>query len=641
MISMSSFDIRACVNELQALIDGKIEKIYHYPPDEIRIKVYSKEGRKDLIIEAGRRIHLTKFPKQSPRFPSSFAMILRKHLEGGRIRKIEQYDFDRIVKIEIERKEEKKTIIAELFSKGNVILANEDLEIIMPLKFRFKPKEVYRFPEPRNPVELVDYIDGTKDKEIVRALANIGLGGLYAEEVCLRANIDKNRKVEELSDGEVSQIKNVVTSLFKAVEKPEPQIIIKDGNYHDVVPLSLKYYEKYEKKFFDEFNSALDEFYSKKIVEMAEMEEKKSEKLEKLKKRLEMQFETKKRFEEEIEKYKRIGDLIYENYSTIEKIMDAFKKAREKMSWDEIRNFLDKNKDKQGVISLIKSVSPKNNSITIELEYPVELSLNKTIHQIADEYYNKAKKIKEKLDGLLKAIEKTKEDMEKVEEIEAKKYVESIRVVRKREWFERFRWFVTSDGFLVIGGRNAAMNEEIVSKYLETNDLFFHTQTPGAPATILKNGQNAPEQSLIEAAKFAVTYSALWKEGKYGGDVYYVKPEQVKRTAKAGEYLPKGSFYIVGKREYIKASVSCGVGVEMDKFRVFGGPITAVKKYCDYYVELDIGNESPNELSKEIAFKLISMAKEGEKHLVRSIATPDEIMKFLPPGKSRIKEIMK
>ncbi len=181
------------------------------------------------------------------------------------------------------------------------------------------------------------------------------------------------------------------------------------------------------------------------------------------------------------------------------------------------------------------------------------------------------------------------------------------------------------------------MNEEIVSKYLEPNDLFFHTQAPGAPATILKNGQKAPEQSLIESAEFAATYSSLWKEGKYSGEVYYVKPEQVKRLAKAGEYLPKGSFYIVGKREYISTTLSCAIGVELEKFRVFGGPLSAVKKYCDYYVEIDIGNQQPNEIAKEIAFKLISMAEDDEKHIVRSIATPDEIMKFLPPGKSRIK----
>jgi len=638
MKSMSSFDIKACVDELQTLIDGKIEKIYHYPPDEVRIKVYSKEGRKDLIIEAGKRIHLTKFPKQSPRFPSSFAMILRKHLEGGRIKEIKQYDFDRIVEINIERRDERKKIIAELFSKGNVILANDRFEIIMPLKFRFKPKEVYKFPEPKNPIELVDKIKEYK-REVVKALAGIGLGGLYAEEVCLRAEINKNKKVEELEEDEMARIREIVVSLFKAVENDKsPQIIIKNDEYFDVVPINLRYYEGLEKRFFDDFNSALDEYYSKKIVEMAEKEERRSEKLEKLRKRLELQMETKKKFEMEVEKYKRIGDLIYENYSTLEKIIEAFRKARERMSWEEIAEFLNKNSKKGGLISIVKAIKPENNAIIVELEHPIELSLNKTLHQIADEYYNKSKKIKEKLEGLIEAIEKTKKDMENVEEIEAKKYVESIRVVRKREWYEKFRWFFTSDGFLVIGGRNAAMNEEIVSKYLEPKDLFFHTQTPGAPVTVLKNGQDAPEQSLIEAAEFAVTYSALWKEGKYGGEVYYVKPEQVKKAAKAGEYLPKGSFYIIGKRNYITASVSCGIGVELEKLRVFGGPLSAVKKYCDYYVEIDIGNMQPNEIAKEIAFKLISMAKDEEKHIVRSIATPDEIMKFLPPGKSRIKE---
>lgn len=96
MKQLSSFDIKACVGELKELVGGKVEKIYHHPPDEIRIRIYA--GRKvDLVIEAGRRIHLTKFPRQAPRFPSAFAMLLRKHLEGARITSIEQYDFDRVV----------------------------------------------------------------------------------------------------------------------------------------------------------------------------------------------------------------------------------------------------------------------------------------------------------------------------------------------------------------------------------------------------------------------------------------------------------------------------------------------------------------------------------------------------------------
>jgi hypothetical protein len=190
----------------------------------------------------------------------------------------------------------------------------------------------------------------------------------------------------------------------------------------------------------------------------------------------------------------------------------------------------------------------------------------------------------------------------------------------------------------VIGGRNAKMNEEIVSRYMEKKDLFFHTQVPGAPVTILKNGVDAGDTSRMEAAQFAATYSSLWKDGKYSGEVYYVTPEQVKRSAKAGEYLAKGSFYIEGKRNYVTTSVSCAVGVDLKNLRVFGGPLNSVRKYCDYFVELDIGDESQNEISVKVAASLIKMAKEEEKHLVRAISTPDEIMKFLPPGKSRIKE---
>ncbi len=638
MKSMSSVDIKVCMKELKdKIVDGKIEKIYHHPPDEIRIKLYAN-GRKDLIIEAGRRIHLTKFPKESPKIPSSFAMLLRKHLEDGKIKAIEQHDFDRVVKLEIERKDGRRFLIAELFAKGNIILTDENFKVIMPLKHEYiKPRENYNFPEPRlTPFDLneqvLSEICRNEDKEIVKVLATkCGLGGLFAEETCLRAEIDKKKKCNELSDDEISLIVKAIKSVFEPVirEKYKPHIVAKDGKYVDVLPIELKIYENYEKIHFNSFNDALDEFYSKLIIESAERaENEESEELKKLKKRLEMQLQTKERLKKEMEKYRRIGDLIYEKYTVVDKILNAFKQAKEKLPFEEIR--------RRAKIEIVKDVKPE--SVTIQLDgLTVELDLSKSIHEIADEYYKKAKKAREKLKGLLKAIEKTKEEMKKVEELKAKKFVTSVRIVRRREWFERFRWFITSDGFLAIGGRNARMNEEIVSKYMEDKDLFFHTQSPGAPAVILKRGQEAPETSIVETAQFAAIYSSLWKEGRFSGEVYYVTPEQVKRSAKAGEYLPKGSFYIFGKRNYITVELSCGIGVDLKNLRVFGGPISAVRKYCDYYVEIEIGDRSPNELSVEIASRLAKMAKEEERHLVRSIATPDEIMKFLPPGKSRIK----
>ncbi len=636
-LAMSAVDINVCVEELQKLVNGKINKIYH-SNDEIRIKVHAGE-RHDLIIEAGKRVHLTRYVREI-RFPSSFAMLLRKHLEGGRIRRIKQYDFDRIVIIEIERGDKTSLLIGECFSKGNVILAYKDYKVIMALK-RLRPNQNYTFPQIKiNPHNILEnFRDIIDSSDIVRLLATKGgLGGLFAEEICLRANVNKYKPADYLSEEEIVSLENAIRETFSPLFEGniKPQIVSQNGEEVDVLPLELEIYSQHDKEYFETFNEALDEFYSRQMTE-TELEE--STEMHKLRKRLEQQEEAKRDFEREIEYYKKAGDALYENYQTIEQVMNAFREAREKMSWDEIKRTVKEKQNENGLISIIESVNPKENKVVVTIDnMSLELPLGKTIPQIADDYYQKSKKVKTKLDGLLKAMEKTKKSMES-EDTVVSTYTDSpMRAVRKREWYERFRWFVTSENFLVIGGRSASMNSEIVSKYMENNDLFFHTQSPGAPATVLKNGKEAGERSIYEAAQFAATYSALWKEGKYSGSAYHVNPDQVKRSAKSGEYLAKGSFLIEGKRSFMDVPVSCAVGVEVKNLRVLGGPLSAVKTYCDYLVELDIGDKSHNEISVEIAAKLVEKAREDEKHLVKSIAKPDEVMKFLPPGGSRIKE---
>ena len=645
--SMTSADIRACVMELQDLVDSKVEKVYHHVPDEIRFKLRG-EGRKDLVVEAGRRIHITKFPREAPRLPSSFAMLLRKHLEGFRLESIEQHDFDRVVILTFRGRksgeEMKYRIVAELFSRGNVILCRDNFEIVMPLKHGiFKSGDTYEFPKTKltpfdlSPEKLKELFKSEKERErdVVRVLAMNGLGGLYAEEVCLRAGIDKNKKASEVSDEEVKRIARTIKEVFDDLVKGDfkPHIVLKDEKYVDVLPFDLKYYSGYEKKYFSTFNEALDEYYTELVVKECESGEK-DRKIEVLRTRLEKQLEKLKEFELEFERLRKTGDYIYENWSKLEAVHSAFVKAREEKSWQEIEKIVKSSK----LSKTVKAVHPEKNSVTVSMDgVELELYLDRTLPQIAEMYYERAKKIKAKIEGLLKAIDKTKEEMKKAEELEARKLARSIRVVRKREWYERFRWTITSDGYLVIGGRNAKMNEEIVSKYMESKDLFFHTQTPGAPVVILKKGQEAPETSIEEAAQFAASYSTLWKEGKYSGEVYYVKPEQVKKSARHGEYLARGSFYIEGKRNYLNVELNCAVGVELEKFRLLAGPVSTVKKHCDYFVEVEIGDLPQNEVAAIVAKKLIEMS--GNNHVVRGIATPDEVARLLPPGTSRVKEL--
>ncbi|MCX8172421.1 MAG: ribosome rescue protein RqcH [Archaeoglobaceae archaeon] len=589
MKQMSSFDIKACLQELQELVGGRVEKIYHYPPSEIRIRIYSGD-KYDLIIEAGKRIHLTKFPKESPKFPTPFAMLLRKHLEGAKIRAIEQKDFDRVVEIHFEREKNKK-IIVELFSKGNIILMEED-KVIMPLREIKKQSTERKLDESR---------------DLVRYLANSGLGGLYAEEICLRTGINKKKKFYELNEEEKRAI-------FKEIEtlknfSPKPQIVVKDGKYVDVVPMDLLYYRDFEKKFFATFNEALDDFYSKIAIESIQEDEE----IEKLRNRLRIQQETLRAYEEEIKMSREIAEMIYANYSKIKSIIEKLR-AGERVE-DVLKIYWDR---KVAVLRIA--------------EREFEIDFTKDVYSNAEIYYEKAKKTKEKLDGLKVAINKT---LEEIQNAESKGFKITFTVRRKREWFEEYRWFITSDGFLAIGGRNAKMNAEIVSRRLEAKDLFFHTQTPGAPVVVLKRGQEAPETSIKETAEFSAIYSALWKEGKHSGEVYYVKPEQVLRSAKSGEYLPKGSFYIVGERNYITVELRCAIGVEIEKMRVIGGPVNAIRKYADYYVELEIGEMTQEELSVEVSRILAERAGENA-HIVKVIAKPDEVAKFLPPGRSRI-----
>ena len=105
--ALSSVDIAVIVEELQDLLGAKVEKVYQRD-QEIILRLHAHlEGKRleaygssvDLVLEAGRRIHLTKYRMEMPKTPTSFAMLLRKHLKGGRIRSIKQRDFDRIVEI--------------------------------------------------------------------------------------------------------------------------------------------------------------------------------------------------------------------------------------------------------------------------------------------------------------------------------------------------------------------------------------------------------------------------------------------------------------------------------------------------------------------------------------------------------------
>ncbi|MEZ5335969.1 MAG: ribosome rescue protein RqcH [Methanolobus sp.] len=659
---MTSADVAALAYELSSgdtsIIDAKIAKIYQPTADEIRINlfVYNK-GRDNLVIEAGKRAHMSQHLRPSPKLPQSFPMMLRKHIMAGRITFVKQYDFDRILEIGVVRGGVDTVLVVELFSPGNIVLLDSERKIILPMKpvtfkgRRIRSGEVYQYPDAQiSPVDAgakdLEKVFSQSDADLVRTIATrFNLGGVLAEEVCARSGVDKAKPAKDADSGDITAI----IAAFKEVFSPllsgnlQPCVVKKEikGEMQafDVLPFELNIYKEYEKESFPTFNAALDELFGKLAAESVQEQVTavKKEKVNVFERRLQKQEAAIEKFSKDAEKQTNIAEKIYAHYVEIEQIIAVLLQARDKgYSWDEIRSIIKKAKDTVPGAKWIVSIDSSAGNIVLDLEgVKATVDIKLTVPQNAQVYYDKAKKLTKKKDGALKAIEETKLAMQKKE----KKVSNKRKVNTKKYWYERFRWFMSSDGFLVVAGRDADSNEEIVKKYMEKRDIVFHTQVPGAPITVIKTeGREVPEQTLEETAQFVISYSSVWKSGQFSGDCYWIKPEQVSKTPESGEYLKKGSFVIRGERNYFRdVQVAAAVALELQgKTRVIGGPLSAVSKHGENVVEVVPGKFNQNDVAKKI-YK-IYVDKLGDPNFVKQIASPDKIAMMLPPGESDIRD---
>ncbi|MBN2458758.1 DUF814 domain-containing protein [Candidatus Woesearchaeota archaeon] len=264
----------------------------------------------------------------------------------------------------------------------------------------------------------------------------------------------------------------------------------------------------------------------------------------------------------------------------------------------------------------------------------IALDIRKSVDENAASYFEKAKKEKRKIEGTKKIVEDYKAKLSSLEQENEKgksekKLLHNLPI--KKEWFEKFRWFISSDGYLVIGGRDAATNEMVIKKHTGADDLVFHTDMPGSPFVVVKRegkddgkGRDIPESTLNEAAVFTAIFSKAWKQGLATLPVFCVKPEQVSKQARSGEYIARGAFMIYGQKKFYNPAMSCAIGIYQGK--AMSGPLSAIKKHCSQYIELLQGDD-----------KLSDVAKAVNKQLGGVLLGLDDIMRALPAS-CRIKK---
>ena len=250
------------------------------------------------------------------------------------------------------------------------------------------------------------------------------------------------------------------------------------------------------------------------------------------------------------------------------------------------------------------------------------LDITKSLEENAGQYYELAKKLRKKIERATTVIADVKTRMVAFEHEQQKQKVQKPQ--RKKEWYEKFHWFSTSTDFFVLGGRDATTNETIVKKHTEKHDLLFHTEMAGSPFFVLKTeGKQVDEQSLTEVAIATACYSRAWRLGLSVVEVFWVKPEQVSKTAESGEYVARGSFVIRGKKEHkVITQLEIAVGKKDDT--AIGGPISAILAQTKSVASVVQGKEKQSDIAKKIAKKLGLEV--------------DDVTPFLPAGGLEIKK---
>ncbi|MBN2052373.1 NFACT family protein [Candidatus Woesearchaeota archaeon] len=366
---LTSLDLYYLVKELQDLVGARVDKFYEQSEDKKEfLFVFHKTGpgKMMLRIKLPSLAYITDFKQTFPDTPPGFCMFLRKHLGSGRIKEVRQKGFDRILEIVFDTKEGSRILICELFSKGNMVLVDEDYKIKGLLesqnweartvrggtKYEYPPAQLVT--QSINEEQFKKIISETKMDLAVKSFAvDLGLGGLYAEELCKRAAISNDKK--KLDDKEIKKVYVEIKKLFEEKIKAN-----KFGD--DIVPFELLLSEGTEKDYYESFSKSLDDHLSIKAAGAAEEKaiREKQGRQDKVSVVIEKQEQRLKELEQSIVDNQRKGELIYEHYQEIKELLDNINLDRKKMSWEELKKKYAGNK-------LIKEINEKEGKVVVEL----------------------------------------------------------------------------------------------------------------------------------------------------------------------------------------------------------------------------------------------------------------------------------
>lgn len=682
--AMSNIDVAALAAELALVRGARVDKVYQPAKDRILVRLRKTgAGRTDLLFQLGKFLTATKRPPENPDKPSMLAQVLRTELENGRVTAVTQLGFDRLLRLTVERGDGVRHLVFELFGDGNLLLLDADGCIKLPLRGEdfaarsLRKGEPYQ-PPPAGPDPLAMDLAALRtaahmatQKDLVRWLASgLGFGPAWAEEMCLRSGLDKGLAPTALGDPSLQRLHDAVAALAADVrganlapalvypapvagEEPEPV---------DAVPLTMARYPApaFSVEEFPTFREALDAYFVGGPVAEGdeEPEDPRRPRYEEARGKLLRQVEQTRTaavdFAREEERLQADGQALYGAFAQLGETLATIDRERQARGWGEVERVLAAaRKAGHPAASRILALHPHEGTARVRLDAPegvreLDVDVRRSVQDNAQELFAAAKKARSRREGAqwaqaeaearVRALEKAGLDAFGAAPVRAP-------AARHHFWFEAYRWTLTPSGLVAVGGRNASQNDAVVKKYLRDGDRYVHADIHGAPSVVVRPydapAADVPEADVRAAAQFAAMASRAWRLGATAS-AYWVTAQQVSKTPRSGEFVPRGAWIIHGRRNVEDRlpmewwvgpvqlatngvplrpeAVASHVGRVVRK--LVGGPRSGLEPFGAAVVHLVPGTVDPNEVAQVLARKFA--------------VTPEEAQAALPAGPVRV-----
>ncbi len=536
------------------LTGGRIYKIAQPENDELLLTIKTADGgQKRLLISASASlplIYLTENNKPSPMTAPGFCMLLRKHLQNGRITKITQPGLERILHIQIEHLDEmgdlcQKRLVIEIMGKhSNIIFVNDQNIIIDSIKHisgmvssvrEVLPGRDYFVPLTQDkadpftlsPEDFKKRIT-SKAMPIYKALYSsyTGLSPVISHEICTRSGLDGDCSTAfflESPEGEtmLCALYQAFDQIMKQVKDGNfsPNIVYENGNPTEYASIPLLSYREADRREFTSVSKLLEAYYAeknqlsrirqksvdlRKIVQTA---------LERNVKKYELQLRQMKDTEKK-DKYRIYGELLNTygyNVSPGAASMEALNYYTDEM-------------------------------ITIPLDPLLTPAEN------AKKYFDKYGKLKRTYEALSTLTLEVKEEIDHLESIQTaldialleedliqiKEELIESGYIRRKGGSKKVKitskpfHYISSDGFHMYVGKNNYQNDELTFKFASGNDWWFHAKgIPGSHVIVKTNGKELPDSTFEEAARLAAHYSKGKLQDKV--EIDYLERKNVKK----------------------------------------------------------------------------------------------------------------